>query len=444
LNLKKFFSDFPTAYDHAHSKANNVYKVKMKQGKIERYKSRLVVDGSKQVRGVDFAASFAPVVRYTTLRVFLSIAAVYNMQVHQLDVESAFVYAPLYEEVYMHAHPVMHIPRGYCLLLRKSLYGLKQSPRNWNLHLHEFIESIGLERSQLDHCIYKGDINSTTVLLAIFVDDILLASSSADVIIYVKYLFNRQFKIKDMGLAAEFLNICITQSSNRIVIDQEIYVRSLLSKYHQYIGTRNYADVLSLTEYMPRGEPTASTKQRDFVKEFPYSAIVGSLLYLAVVTRPDIMHAVGVLTHHLKSPTYASCKAACRVLNYLSHHPAVSICYSGSKLDLHAYSDSDWGSDRDTRRSTSGVVIIMAGGLVSWFIQIATYRHCVFYGGRICCLLLLCTGYCVDSPVASRSGPAAYSSDTGPHRQQIGSTVSRESCPPSEVEAYRHQIPLAS
>ena len=121
-----------------------------------------------------------------------------------------------------------------------------------------------------------------------------------------------------------------------------------------------------MSDYMPRAEKPATPKQQEFVDTFPYSAIVGSLLYLAVVTRPDIIHAVGVLTHHLKAPTYASCKAACRVLNYLSHHPAIALCYSGDALNLHAYTDSDWGSDKDTRRSTSGGIVIMAGGLVVW------------------------------------------------------------------------------
>ncbi len=116
-----------------------VYKIKMKQGKVERYKSRLVVDGSQQVSGIDYTASFAPVVKYTTLRIFLAIAAVYKMQVHQLDVESAFIYAPLEEDVYMHSHPAMQLPKGYCLKLKKSLYGLRQAPRNWNVHLHQFI-----------------------------------------------------------------------------------------------------------------------------------------------------------------------------------------------------------------------------------------------------------------------------------------------------------------
>ena len=75
---------------------------------------------------------------------------------------------------------------------------------------------------------------------------------------------------------------------------------------------------------------------------------------------------MGVLTRHLKTPTYASCKAACRVLNYLAHHPNYAITYCGDKLNLHVYTDSDWASDKDTRRSTSGFIVLMAGGPVNW------------------------------------------------------------------------------
>jgi hypothetical protein len=84
-----------------------VYEIKMRQGKVERYKSRLVVDGSKQAEGIDYTT---PVVKYTTLRIFLAMSTVYSMHVHQIDVESAFIYAPLKEVVYMHHHPAMNIP----------------------------------------------------------------------------------------------------------------------------------------------------------------------------------------------------------------------------------------------------------------------------------------------------------------------------------------------
>jgi hypothetical protein len=167
----------------------------------------------------------------------------------------------------------------------------------------------------------------------------MLASADIAVISHVKCSFSEKFKIKDMGSAEEFLNIRITQRPGQITIDQEPYVRTILEKYQQYIGRRNHADVPSMSEYMPRDDPPAPEKQRQFVESFPYPANVGSLLNLAVVTRPDIMFAVGVLTHHLKSPTYASCNAACRVLNYLSHHAAISTCYSGTALYLHVYTD---------------------------------------------------------------------------------------------------------
>ena len=177
-------------------------------------------------------------------------------------------------------------------------------------------------------------------------DAILIASANESVIDKVKSHFYKKFKIKDMGLADEFLNIWITQRPGRISIDQELYTRALLAKYSTYIGTCNYADVPSMSEYIPRKEVPANAKQQSYVDAYPYSEIVGSLLYLAV----DIMYAVGVLTRHLKCPTYSSYKAACRVLSYLSHHPTTGITYTGCKLDLQVYTDSDWASDRDTRR----------------------------------------------------------------------------------------------
>jgi hypothetical protein len=431
---------YPTDGHHNYLRCHFVYKVKMKQGKVARLKSRLVVDGSKQVHGLDYSESFALVVKYTTLRIFLAISASYNMRVHQLDVESAFIYASL-AEVVLYPHPEMHIPPRHCIKLLRSLYGLKQSPRNWNVHLHDFIMSIGLRRSELDHCVYIGNIISTTVLIAVFVDDILIASDNDAALTHVKGLFSRKFRITDTGLAQEFLNIRITQEPNRIIIDQELYVRSLLDKYRSYIGSRNYADVPSLSEYMPRDDPPSTPQQRQFVESFPYPALVGALLCLAVVTRPDIMYAVGVLTHHLKCPTYASCKVACRVLNYLLHHPAIAICYSGSKFNLHAYTDSDWGSDRDTRRS------FWCYHRDGWrpcelAIQVAAYCCGVVHGGEIHCLFLLCAGYRVDPSTVEGPWPGADLPHHCPDRQPLRPPARREPRPPPAVETYRHQVPL--
>ena len=121
---------------------------------------------------------------------------------------------------------------------------------------------------------------------------------------------------------------------------------------------------------------------------------------MGVLSRPDIMYAVGVLTRHLKHPTYLSCKVACCMLNYLSHHAAMSITYSGSKIyDKHVYTDCDWSSDGDTRRSTSRYVVCMAVGPVD--LISSAYCDYVFEGGRIRVVLLCCAGACVNSSVVA-------------------------------------------
>jgi hypothetical protein len=346
-----------------------VYKIKSVKGIVDRYKSRLVVDGSKQIEGIDYNETFAPVVKYTTLRLFLAICAVHKMKIHQLDVENAFIYAPLQEDVYMHPHPEMGVPKGKCVKLNLSLYGLKQSPRNWNQMLHNFVLSIGFIQCGLDYSFYFGHVEGAPVLLAVYVDDILIASGRLSSIIHIKTSFKNRFNVKDMGEAEEFLGVRLKQESDSITMDQTLYTIDLLEKFSEYIGDRNYSDVPTETEYMPRMRPESNhhtSKQQEFVDSFPYPQIVGSLLYLSVVSRLDISYKVGVLTRHLKNPSYAACKAACRVLNYLSNNRSKGIVYRGDKLNLHGYTDSDWGGDKDTRRSTSGFIVIMAGGPVVW------------------------------------------------------------------------------
>ena len=153
--------------------------------------------------------------------------------------ENAFIYAPLDEVVYVHPHPEMGVPPGHCIKLLKSLYGLRQAPLNWNKHLHEFLASCGFKRSDLDYYVYTGTINSNPVLIALFVDDILIASAMSSVIAHVKSLFKQRFKVKDMGLAEEFLSIRIRQKPGDISIDQELYVNELLDKYSVYVGRRH-------------------------------------------------------------------------------------------------------------------------------------------------------------------------------------------------------------
>ena len=344
-----------------------VYKIKFKNGKVDRLKSRLVVDGSQQHKGIDYSDTFAPVVKYTTFRLFVAICAIFKMQIHQLDVKNAFIYAPLEEEVYVVPHPEMKIALGYCLKLLRFLYGLRQAPRNWNAHLHDFIISIGFQRSPLDFCLYHQKRQGHVVFLAVFVDDILIACANNKILCQVKQEFHSRFEMTDLGLAQEFLGIRINQTDAGISLNQSNYIDQLFDKYYScLLPCRNYSDLPMKRGHIHREEAPATERQRAIVDAFPYSEITGAVLYLSVVTRFDISFAVGVLTRHMKTPTYEACLAASRLLVYLKKSKNKGLFYSGSSLNLHVYSDSDWASDLDTRRSTSGYVVMMAGGPISW------------------------------------------------------------------------------
>ena len=205
-----------------------VYKIKLKHNKVDRFKSRFVVDGSQQEPGIDFKDTFAPVVKHTTFRIFLAICATEGLSIHQMDVKNAFINAPLTEDVYVRPHPEMKIPDGYCLKLLKSLYGLRQAPRNWNQHMHQFILSLTFIQCSEDHCVYKSVIDNHVVLLAVFVDDILIACADNDTLTYVKNKFKSRFDMTDLGLASDFLGVRIIQNSHNISIDQEANVDKLL------------------------------------------------------------------------------------------------------------------------------------------------------------------------------------------------------------------------
>jgi hypothetical protein len=343
-----------------------VYKIKTKNGRIDRYKARLVVDGSGQKHGIDYKETFAPVVKYATFRTLIAISQVYGLKIHQMDVSNAFLYAKVDEDVYVIPHPELKISSGKVLKLLRSLYGLKQAPRNWNRHLLDFILSLGFVVSEVDVCLFYKIIDGTMVLIAVFVDDILIAAATIENLNVVKNSLNAKFKMVDMGQVHEFLGIRIVQKQSHITIDQQIYCETLLERYSNYVPSRNYNTTPMCQNLKLSKHDLCSDSQSVKVDKFPYSSIIGALMYLAVITRIDIAYVVGHLARFSSKPTYQACLAVSRVLSYLKLTAARGLCYSGRHLNLHGYSDSDWASCVDTRKSVSGWVVMMAGAPVAW------------------------------------------------------------------------------
>ncbi|KAL0379086.1 UNVERIFIED_CONTAM: Retrovirus-related Pol polyprotein from transposon RE1 [Sesamum radiatum] len=206
-----------------------VYKIKLNpDGSVERYKARLVAKGYTQVEGIDYFDRFSPVAKAVTVRTFLAIASGLNWPVHQVDINNAFLHDFLDEDIYMTAPEGSSIPPGKVCKLKRSLYGLKQASRQWNLELTAKLISSGFTQSHHDHCLFIKDSINSLVALLVYVDDVLITSPSLDQITTVKQFLDSTFTIKDMGTAKYFLGLEIARSAEGMPITQHKFIRDII------------------------------------------------------------------------------------------------------------------------------------------------------------------------------------------------------------------------
>ena len=358
-------------------KSKYVYKLKKDWlGKVTKRKSRLVVQGFLQREGVDYGETYAPVAKAATFRLMLALTKAKKLHLHQLDVDSAFPYADLEEDVFMTPPPGMEVDEGFCLKLLKSLYGLKQAPRNWHKLVVEHIKSIGFKQCVLDNCLFVKNIGEEIYLISLYVDDILIAGSDLQEVKRIKQQFTNHFEMKDMGELNYYLGMKITRTDDFIKLDQAGYVREILEKYKHLLrglDSKRANTPMERDLKLRKSENESMTpSQREYVSKFPYQNLVGALLYLAINTRPDISYTVGVLARFNQYPNFRACKALIRALLYLRETPDVEIQFTGKSLDIFGYSDADWAGDLDSRRSTTGYVVYAAGGPIAWQSRLQT------------------------------------------------------------------------
>lgn len=340
-----------------------VYKVKLNEnGSVDKFKARLVARGFTQEAGVDFSETYSPVARFDTIRSVLSVAASENLHLVQFDVKTAFLYGELDETIYMEQ------PAGYTdgtdrvCKLKKSLYGLKQAPRCWNRKFKSFLDRYGLQCSSADSCLFFNSAKGHKLLLALYVDDGLVAAQDVnDLELFLSELRN-QFSIT-VASASCFIGLIIKQDDDgSVFINQAHYVRRLLEKF-------NLADCNAVATPLDKAHMYDDDREDAMLSDsVPYREAVGSLLYLATGTRPDISFAVSVVSQVLDKPTKRHWEMVKRILRYLKGTAELGIVYRNG-LDpgvLTAYSDADYAGDTKTRRSTSGFCCKYMGGPVSW------------------------------------------------------------------------------
>ncbi|MCO5595088.1 hypothetical protein L7F22_049126 [Adiantum nelumboides] len=249
-------------------------------GSVSRYKARLVARGFSQVPGMDYNETFSPVLQITTFRVLIAIAAQFHFLLHQMDVRIVFLHGNLEEEIYM-IQPPGYIssehPNHVCRLL-KSLYGLKQSPRQWYRRFHRCMINLGYLRLQSDPNVYSRHSSGIFLLLAIYVDDILPLCNSPSELAVAKEELHSSFSMTDMGYLHFCLGIQVQQDAPHgiITISQQSYINSLLKKY-QMEACKGMDTPLPVSLKI---QQTDAPSRAEAVQDFPYSNILGGVRYL--------------------------------------------------------------------------------------------------------------------------------------------------------------------
>ena len=338
-------------------------------GTLDRFKARLVVKGCSQQEGVDYEETFAPVMKFATFRMLLSRAAMEDMEVHQVDVKTAFLHGDLDQEIFMH-QPDGFKEKGKEHLvcrLQKALYGLKQAPRSWYQKLDQFLFNTGFQRSESEPCLFTRGSGDHQVLLAVYVDDQIIISKSLQHVHQVKKAMSQVFDIKDLGDASYVLGISIIRDrgSRKLQLSQSQYLKEVLIRFKME-ECKSISTPMDANQKLFKG--TRLGAESDIIDRLPYQQLVGSLMYAMVGTRPDLAYAVGILAQHMQEPRRHHWQAAQRVLRYIQSTKDLHLTFqagAGHQGDqLTGYCDADWAGDEETRKSTSGYFFTLAGGAI--------------------------------------------------------------------------------
>jgi transposase InsO family protein len=356
-----------------------VFSVKCKDGWVSRFKARLVARGFSQQAGVDFTETFAPVLKYKTLRLILALIATRDLEFELMDVQTAYLNAELKELVYMSQPEGFTSGDGDTTVWRllKAIYGLKQAGREWNHHLDAFIVGeLHFTRCVADPCLYtRRSQTGRLLLLSVYVDDIPSAFASEDRAEWqeVKARFLSRFSIKFLGDADWLLNLRITRdrAARRLYLDQRAYTESMLEEM-QFEQCAPLSHPGAPEELSKAGCAATPAEQAE-MRSIPYRRAVGALAYLANTSRPDIAHAVNLVSQFSQNPGAVHWRAVKAILRYLRGTTNYALVFgaagssdASAESPVSIWCDANWAGCKDTRRSTSGYLVRFYGCWIDW------------------------------------------------------------------------------
>jgi hypothetical protein len=301
------------------------------------------------------------VIKPTTVRTVLSLAISAGWAIRQIDVNNAFLHGTLTEDVFMSQPPGFSHPQfpHHICKLQKALYGLKQAPRAWFSKLSNKLFALGFQGANSDTSLFTFKSADFTMFILIYVDDIIITCSRPSAIDDLLNLLQCDFSIKDLGSLNFFLGIEVVPTAEGCLLSQNRYILDIL-RCTNMLACKPISSPMSTSTSLTAFEGTS------FDDPTLYRSTVGALQYLCI-THLDISFTVNKLSQFMQKPTIIHWQAVKRLLRYIKQtiHFGLQIQKSSSTL-LQAFTDADWASSRDDRRSTGGYCMFLGPNLISW------------------------------------------------------------------------------
>lgn len=351
-------------------KSKWVYRIKRgPDGRVDKYKARVVAVGTSQIQGIDYFETYSPVVKLTSLRLLLALGNAEGMCMRQLDVKTAYLHGKLEETVYMEQPPGFGDGSSVCKL-HKSLYGLKQSGRTWNKTLDEILLELGYKRLESDRCVYFLKTGTGRVFLSVYVDDMLMLADTPQMLKDAIDRLGKRVELKDLGEPKYILGIEVhhDKKTRTLTLSQRKQIDDLLKDFHMEdckpVKTpMEISQWKLMSKWANKGDGAPEVEQKQL--EVPFQSLIGRLMYLVQGTRPDITFATNFLSQFTKSFSHEHWRMAKRILRYLKGTRDTALSFATRGQNIVGYADASW-NEQGHGSSRSGYVFTFSGGAVSW------------------------------------------------------------------------------
>ena len=339
-------------------------------GEVDKYKARLVARGFTQIYGIDYYETYAPVARLTSFRLMMALATRNGWAIDNFDFDQAYLNSKLDDDevVYVEQPPDYETRdrKEWVMRLLKSLYGLKQAAKNWYQALYKALMELGFTRCEADHGVFYKEVGKDIIIFLVHVDDGMVTGSNVKLIKGFKEDMHAKYRLTDLGAVNWLLGIKITRDliNKTLSLSQHAYIDAIITRF-------NFDDLkpssIPIDPSAPLSKSQSPSKIEDInkMKNVPYREAVGSLMYAAMGTRPDIAFATSTVAQFSDNPGWAHWEAVKRIYRYLKGTKDLVLTYGGDKRGLVGYVDAD-GASQEHRRAISGYVFMVDGGAVSW------------------------------------------------------------------------------